>query len=72
MSASYPSGHALTGFMISEYYANKYPKIAERLREHGEKIAYSRELTGIHYPSDTEISREICKIVMENKLIKEY
>lgn len=72
MSASYPSGHALTGFMTSEYYANKYPEIAKQLREHGEKIAYSRELTGIHYPSDTEISREICKIIMENKLIKEY
>lgn len=72
MSASYPSGHALTGFVMSEYFATKQPGIAKTLREHGEKIANSRELTGIHYPSDTAISREICKIIMENNLLKEY
>ena len=72
MSAAYPSGHALTAFVTSEYYAKKYPEIAKQLRDHGQRIAESRELTGIHYPSDTEISREICKIIMENDLIKEY
>jgi len=72
MSAAYPSGHALTGFVMSEYLANKHTNIATTLREHGKKIANSRELTGIHYPSDTAISREICKIIMENNLLKEY
>jgi acid phosphatase (class A) len=71
MSASYPSGHALTGFMMSEYYANKYTAISTKLREHGAKIANSRELTGIHYPSDTIISQEICKLIISNNLIKE-
>lgn len=72
MSASYPGGHALTGFIMSEYFATKYPQIATRLRAHGERVAESRELTGIHYPSDTKVSREICKIIMENNLLKEY
>lgn len=72
MSAAYPSGHALTGFVTSEYFANKYTDIATILREHGERIANSRELTGIHYPSDTKVSREICKIIIENNLLKEY
>lgn len=72
MSAAYPSGHGLTGFVMSEYFANKYPNIATQLREHGERIANSRELTGIHYPSDTEVSREICKTIMENNLLKKY
>ena len=71
MSAAYPSGHALTAFVMSEYFATKYPGIATELREHGERIGNSREITGIHYPSDTAISREICKIIFENKLLIE-
>jgi hypothetical protein len=71
MSAAYPSGHALTGFVMAEHFANKYPAIATELRANGEKIARSREVTGIHFPSDTAISREICNIIIENKLLKE-
>ena len=71
MSASYPSGHALSAFVMSSYYAKKYPEIADVLKEHGEKIAKSREITGIHYPSDTEISKKIADIIIENNLIKD-
>lgn len=71
MSASYPSGHALTGFVMSEYFSRKYPQAKNRLLELGEKIANSRELTGIHYPSDTQISREICDIIFKNNLIQD-
>jgi hypothetical protein len=71
MSAAYPSGHALTGFVMSEYYARKYPEAAAKVRDLGERIAKSREVTGIHYPSDTEISRQICKIIFDNDLIRE-
>lgn len=70
MTAAYPSGHALTGFVMSEYYARKYPKIATQMRDLGEKIARSREVVGIHYPSDTKISRYICDIIFDNDLIK--
>lgn len=69
MTASYPSGHALLGFIMGEYYSRKFPKIAPKLKALGEKIANSREITGIHYPSDTAISREICRIIFENNLI---
>ena len=69
MTASYPSGHALTSFVMSEYFSKKYPEIASELKTLGEKIAYSREITGIHYPSDTIISKEICRIIFENDLI---
>jgi hypothetical protein len=70
MTAAYPSGHALTGFMMSEYYSRKYPKIATELKALGAKIARSREITGIHYPSDTAVSREICNIIFENNLLQ--
>lgn len=70
MTAAYPSGHALTGFVMSEYYARKYPKIAKQMRDLGAKIARSREVVGIHYPSDTKISRYICDVMFDNNLIK--
>lgn len=71
MTASYPSGHALTGFTMAEYYAGKYPDCAAALRGLGERIAKSREITGIHYPSDTRVSREICDILCRNGLLKD-
>ena len=70
MTAAYPSGHALTGFVMSEYYARKYPKISSEVRDLGKRIARSREVVGIHYPSDTKISRYICDIMFDNDLIK--
>ena len=70
MTAAYPSGHALTGFVMSEYYARKYEEIAEDIRDLGKRIARSREVVGIHYPSDTKISRYICDVMFDNDLIK--
>ena len=70
MTAAYPSGHALTAFVMSEHYARKYQEIATELRDLGKKIARSREVVGIHYPSDTKISRYICDIMFDNDLIK--
>jgi hypothetical protein len=70
MSASYPSGHALAGYVMSEYYARKYPDVASEVKLLGERIAKSREITGIHFPSDTAISKEISRIIWENNLIK--
>lgn len=68
-SAAYPSGHAAMGFLISEYYGAKYPNLKTRLVELGQKIADSRVQVGIHFPSDSEISKQIVKIVMDNNLI---
>jgi hypothetical protein len=70
MTASYPSGHALTGLVMSRYYAQKYPALQDELKALGEKIARSREITAIHYPSDTRASRKIADIIFENNLIQ--
>ena len=70
MTAAYPSGHALTAFVMSEYYAKKYPDCAVQLKDLGERIAKSRENTGIHFPSDTAVSKKICDIIFENKLLQ--
>ena len=70
MTAAYPSGHALTAFVMSEHYSRKYPEIASEVRDLGKRIARSREVVGIHYPSDTKISRYICDVMFDNDLIK--
>jgi hypothetical protein len=69
MTASYPSGHALSAFVMSKYYSLKYPKVSTELEALGNRIAASREITGIHYPSDTMVSKEICKIIFDNNLL---
>jgi hypothetical protein len=69
MTAAYPSGHALTAFVMGEYYAKKYPNVAKKTRDLGARIAKSRELTGIHYPSDTQASKMICDLIFANNLI---
>ena len=58
-SAAYPSGHALSAYFMSQYFAIKYPTLREKLLELGEKIADSRVNVGIHFPSDNKISKEI-------------
>lgn len=68
-SASYPSGHALSGYFVSQYFANKYPNLKDRLLELGEKIANSRINVGIHFPSDSMISKQIADTIIKNNLV---
>lgn len=69
-TAAYPSGHALTAFVMSEHYSRKYPQIRIEMQKLGEKIANSREIIGVHYPSDTQVSKDMCKIIFDNNLLK--
>jgi len=68
-SAAYPSGHSLTAYVMSEYYSRKYPEHRLELEQLATRIAKSRELVGLHYPSDQILSREIADIIWKNKLI---
>jgi len=69
-SASFPSGHALSGFVMGEYYARKHPSLGAEVRDLGQRIAESRENVGIHYPSDTEVARAISDVIWKNNLIR--
>jgi hypothetical protein len=68
-SAAYPSGHATSAFVMSEYFSRKYPEHREEITALGERIANSREQAGFHYPSDTKISRYIADLIFENDLL---
>ena len=60
---SFPSGHALQGYLIAEILTDKYPENAEINFKVARDIARNREIAGVHYPSDSEYGRKISKII---------
>lgn len=68
-SASYPSGHALNSYAISKYFGRNMPELQGELQVFAERVADSRVYTGIHYPSDSEVSQRICDIIFKYDLL---
>lgn len=58
-SPSYPSGHAMMGYGVAEFYKDKYPLMADEWDNVAEIIAHSRLQMGVHYPSDVEASKKV-------------
>jgi len=58
---SYPSGHAVQGYLAGEYYANKYPEHSETFKQLGEDIAHSRIIGKAHYPSDKHFGKIVAE-----------
>jgi acid phosphatase (class A) len=56
-SPSYPSGHATFGAMTAIQLADMLPERRQAIFERGWEYGYSRELGGVHYPSDIEAGR---------------
>lgn len=70
-TAAYPSGHGLTASVMSEYYSRKHPQLRVELQKLGDRMMNSREIVGVHYPSDTQVGKDMCKIIFDNNLLKE-
>jgi len=64
---SYPSGHAVQGYLIGEILSNMDKTNSDLYKGMGEEIAHSRILAKAHYPSDKTYGH---KIAME--LFKAY
>jgi acid phosphatase (class A) len=56
-NASYPSGHAMTGWAWGLVLAELAPARASGLLEAGREIGDSRVICGVHYQSDVEAGR---------------
>lgn len=56
-SPSFPSGHTLWAFTEALVFSEIIPEKRELFIEMAEEVRWSRELMGIHYPSDNEASR---------------
>lgn len=58
-SPSFPSGHTLWAFTEALLFSEIIPEKREEFIKMAEEVRWSRELMGIHYPSDNEASRMI-------------
>jgi acid phosphatase (class A) len=60
---SYPSGHALTGYLEGLTLAEMVPEKREEILARADDYAHNRLVCGVHYPSDLEASRRVAYVV---------
>ena len=61
---SFPSGHAVQGYLVGEYLARLDNVNAYEYRMKGEEIAQSRIIAKAHYPSDKAYGKVIAKALL--------
>ena len=62
---SYPSGHAVQGYLIGEYLSYKDPTHSDEYQGVGEDIAHSRIVAKAHYPSDKAYGKTIARALFK-------
>jgi acid phosphatase (class A) len=60
---SYPSGHALTGYLEGFTLAELVPAKRTEILARADDYAHKRLVCGVHYPSDIEASRRVGYVV---------
>lgn len=72
-SASYPSGHSTRAFVWAGVLAEIFPEKRAELFEHAHRVAWSRILGGVHFPTDVVGGRRLADaIVAELKKNPEF
>ena len=66
---AYPSGHALNSYVNAYVYQELAPEFTDVFIKDAYDMAHSREIIGVHFPSDSEISRQLARRVV-NKLFE--
>ncbi|MES2451994.1 MAG: phosphatase PAP2 family protein [Pseudomonadota bacterium] len=61
---SYPSGHSTLGYSVGLMLATLAPTKAKAVLDRARDYALSREICGVHFPSDTEASHAIASFVV--------
>ena len=67
--AAYPSGHAANSYINAYIYQELAPEFTEVFIKDAYDMAHSREIIGVHYPSDSEASRILARQFV-NKLFQ--
>ena len=60
---SYPSGHALTGYLEAFTLIEIAPEERTKILQRADEFANNRLVCGVHYPSDIEASRRVAYAV---------
>ena len=58
-SPSFPSGHSAQGRLMGEILSYFYPEYKKDFIEIADDISYSRNMAKAHFPSDTEVGKEL-------------
>jgi len=67
---SYPSGHAVQGYLVAELFSFADPKNSKQYREIGESIAHSRINAKAHYPSDKKFGKKVSDVLFAGLIKK--
>jgi len=69
-SASYASGHTLWAYMQAYVFAALIPEKRNEFLDLAYQIGFSREVLGVHYPSDEEASRKLAHQLLKQMWAK--
>ena len=72
--AAYPSGHATNSYVNAYLYSELLPEFSSFFIKDAYDMAHSREIIGVHYPSDSESGRvlawQLIQRLMQNEKFK--
>ncbi|MEI7582649.1 phosphatase PAP2 family protein [Runella sp.] len=66
---AYPSGHSSSSYVAAYIFQELLPEKTELFVKNAYDMAYSRELLGVHFPSDSEAGRKFARQFV-NELLK--
>mgnify|MGYP003133378352 CR=1 len=67
---SYPSGHAVQGYLVAEVLSHVDPRNSREYRSVGERIAHSRIIGKAHYPSDKHFGKKVANVLFQGLINK--
>lgn len=75
--AAYPSGHAANSYINAYIYQELAPEFTDVFLKDAYDMAHSREIIGVHYPSDSEssrmLARQLVNLLFKNeKFLKDF
>lgn len=75
--AAYPSGHAANSYINAYIYEELAPQFADVFLKDAYDMAHSREIIGVHYPTDSEASRVFARqfvnmLFQNEKFLKDF
>lgn len=75
--AAYPSGHAANSYVNAYIFQELAPEFTDTFIKDAYDMAHSREIIGVHYPSDSEASRILArqlvnKLFQNEKFLKDF
>ena len=69
--AAYPSGHATNSYINAYLYSELLPEFSSFFIKDAYDMAHSREIIGVHYPSDSESGRVLAWQIVKRLLTNE-